>query len=173
VGGFRFQEEVTVSEDTYVLLHGFPRRVNWLRAGAWLAASAVFLWFHTTRWLGAVLLAMWVLGQALNWWTPRAARREYRHDRPYLHGPVICGASDEAVWLHGGDFEVHFPWTQEAGWRRGSGWLWIAGKGGGIAYFKEDSLREAGLYDALVSTAGAHGREGDKIVHASSGGSAS
>ena len=163
MAGFRFQEEVTISEDMYVLLRGFPRRVNWLKLVIWIGVSAALLWFHATRWLGALGLIVWLAARALDWWAPHLIRREYRSGRPYLHGPIVCGASDEDVWVQGSDFEVRFPWAHQSGWRRGSGWVWIAGKEGGIAYFKEDSLRSAGLYDALVAQAAAHGVEGDKI----------
>lgn len=176
MAGFWFEEELTVSEDEYVILHvlGQWGWRGWVRVSEGLAASALLVWFPVTRALGIAffavisLFAFGIIRRA-----PRIARRKYVKERLDLHGPITCGANDEGVWALGQGFEVRFPWAHAKRWRRGAGWLWISGIEGGVVYFKEESLRKAGVYDTLVSTVGAYATEATKIKPVSEGGGVS
>ena len=161
--GFRFEEQVEVSEEAYVLLHGFATPVRPWKQVVWVAAIVALFTFAPSAWFGVGALGLFALGHLLNWLPPRAARQRYR-ELQHLHAAVTSGVSDEALWLHGNGVELRFSWAHVSGWRRLKGWLWFGSGSGAVVYLREDSLRSVGLYEEVVSRASAVVSEGQSRV---------
>jgi hypothetical protein len=157
---FRFEEQLTISRETYLLLHGFARWNDW-RQTVWIAVSLLLIAIQSTRWIGLIILVPLLM--TLRYPLRYALQREYAGQRPHLHGPVVCGVSEEELWIVGDRAEVRFPWAQVTGWRRGAVWMWIAGSQGAVAYFRVTSLRAAGVYEPVVRAARARAAEGAPI----------
>jgi hypothetical protein len=157
---------VQITKETYASLHSSRRRKpNWIRLSLWFAGTVALTLHPATRWLGIpalllLLLVGLIASFVMPWMTAHILRWQYDRDRLHLHQPITCGVSEEDVWIRGGDFVVRFPWGQMSGWNQGGGWLWIAGTGGGVAYFQIESLRKAGVFEELVALARALAVEG-------------
>ena len=97
LSGFRFQEQVVLSADDYVLLHSFAGEVNWIRLGLWLALGGVLSSFRPTRWLGVILLFVYLVTLGATRSTPWFARWQFRNERPHLQEALVCGLSDDEI----------------------------------------------------------------------------
>lgn len=153
VDAFHFEEQVSICRRTYMRLHGVERRRNWYRMAFWTVTTIALTVFAPTRWIGLALVLVILAAALLYLLMLLGLRWQYETQAKHLHTPVICGVSDQGLWVHGTGVDIRFPWHHLSGWNCGDGWMWLARHGGGVAYFRIASLREAGVYGAVMQAA--------------------
>ena len=154
---FSFQHQLTLSEDQYVSIWRSAKSSRRWRMLASSSASAVaigalsFLSKYTIA-LGLAIACFFLFLGILGFLPPPMLRKTYR-GFSYLKHPVTYSLDKKGISVEGNGIQAKAAWQHLSTWQITGDWLVLKFKCTPTAFFPVDQLKEAGIFEPVMSLA--------------------